>query len=78
MIVIKQQNITHPRTWINDYFIKNPQKNIPLALFWGTITVIVVYIMINLVYLYILPIDVMSQSKLVAADTAKSFLGNFD
>jgi APA family basic amino acid/polyamine antiporter len=57
--------------------VKNPQKNIPLGLFWGTITVIVVYILINLVYLYILPIDVMSKSKLVAADTAKSFLGNF-
>ncbi|MEQ8222843.1 MAG: amino acid permease, partial [Candidatus Eremiobacterota bacterium] len=40
--------------------VKNPQKNIPLALFWGTITVIVIYIMINLAYLYILPIDVMS------------------
>ena len=57
--------------------VKNPQKNIPLGLFWGTITVIIVYIMINLVYLYILPIDVMSKSKLVAADTAKSFMGNF-
>jgi amino acid transporter len=78
MIVIKQQNITHPRTWINDYFIKNPQKNIPLALFWGTITVIVVYIMINLVYLYILPIDVMSQSKLPRKDFAVSAATNFD
>jgi len=57
--------------------VKNPQKNIPLALFWGTLTVMGVYILINLVYLYILPVDVMSQSKLVAADTAKAFLGNF-
>ncbi len=56
--------------------VKNPQKNIPLALFYGTLTVIVIYIMINLAYLYILPVDIMSKSKLVAADTAKSFLGD--
>jgi len=57
--------------------VKNPQRNIPLGLFWGTLTVIIVYMLINLAYLYILPIDVMSGSTLVAADAAQKFLGNF-
>jgi len=57
--------------------VKNPRRNIPLGLFWGTIIVIAVYLLINLVYLYILPIDQMAKSTLVAADVAKTFLGNF-
>jgi APA family basic amino acid/polyamine antiporter len=57
--------------------VKNPQRNIPLGLFWGTLTVIAVYVLINVVYIYILPIDVMSKSSLVAADAARAFLGNF-
>ena len=55
--------------------VKNPQRNIPLALFWGTVIVIAVYMLINLAYLYILPIDAMAQSKLVASDVAQKILG---
>lgn len=56
--------------------VKQPQRNIPLGLFWGTIIVITVYFLINLAYLYILPIDQMAQSTLVAADAAKAIMGN--
>jgi APA family basic amino acid/polyamine antiporter len=56
--------------------VKQPQRNIPLGLFWGTIIVIAVYFLINLAYLYILPIDIMAQSTLVAADAAKAVMGN--
>jgi APA family basic amino acid/polyamine antiporter len=56
--------------------VKQPQRNIPLGLFWGTIIVIAVYFLINLAYLYILPIDKMAQSTLVAADAAKAVMGN--
>lgn len=55
--------------------VKNPRRNIPLGLFIGTAIVIVVYLLINLVYLYILPIDEMVNSKLVASDAAEKFLG---
>jgi APA family basic amino acid/polyamine antiporter len=48
--------------------IKEPQKNIPRALFLGTAAVIVIYVLTNLAYLYILPIREMASSKLVAAD----------
>jgi APA family basic amino acid/polyamine antiporter len=67
--------------WINITYvageIKEPQRTIPRALFLGTAIVITVYVLTNLAYLYVLPIDVMAQSKLVAADVAESFLGRY-
>ncbi|MGA2297921.1 MAG: amino acid permease [FCB group bacterium] len=55
--------------------VKNPRRNIPLGLIIGTSIVIVVYVLINLAYLYILPVDKMSGSQLVASDVAKMVLG---
>ncbi|HEY2580407.1 MAG TPA: amino acid permease [Mucilaginibacter sp.] len=37
--------------------IKSPKRNIPLSLAFGMLTIISIYILLNLVYLYILPID---------------------
>ena len=37
--------------------IKNPKKNIPLALYVGVIIVIVLYLAINFVFIYVMPID---------------------
>jgi APA family basic amino acid/polyamine antiporter len=37
--------------------VKNPQKNIPLALGIGTATVIILYLMVNAAYIYIMPVD---------------------
>jgi basic amino acid/polyamine antiporter, APA family len=58
--------------WANLTFIggevKDPQRNIPRALFIGTVAVIVIYVLINLAYLYILPIGEIASSRLVAAD----------
>ncbi|MET1054870.1 MAG: amino acid permease [Pedobacter sp.] len=36
--------------------VKNPQKNIPLALGIGTGTVIILYLMVNAAYIYIMPV----------------------
>lgn len=55
--------------------IQRPQRNIPLGLFWGTTIVVGVYVLINLAYLYVLPIEKMSQSQLVAADAAQKLFG---
>ncbi len=55
--------------------VKSPQKNIPIALIAGTAIVILVYILINLAYLYVLPINEMAGSKLVAADMADRAIG---
>jgi len=51
--------------------VKQPQRNIPLGLFWGMLAVTGVYLLINVAYAYVLPIDQMAQSKLVAADVAE-------
>ena len=55
--------------------IRNPQRAIPRALFSGTLFVVLVYIAINMAYLYILPIEEMARSNLVAADVARRALG---
>lgn len=55
--------------------IRNPQRNIPLALVTGTVVVIVTYVLINCAYLYVLPLDQMAQSSLVAADVARVAMG---
>jgi APA family basic amino acid/polyamine antiporter len=51
--------------------VKEPQRNIPLGLLWGMLIVTAIYLLINLAYAYVLPIDAMAQSKLVAADVAE-------
>jgi len=55
--------------------IKNPQYNVPRALLWGTVIVVAVYVLINLAFLYVLPIDIMSKSPLVAASAANVIFG---
>ncbi|MCX6890077.1 MAG: amino acid permease [Verrucomicrobia bacterium] len=51
--------------------VKQPQRNIPLGLLWGMLIVTGIYIVMNVAYAYVLPIDQMAQSKLVAADVAE-------
>lgn len=57
--------------------VQHPQKNIPRALVLGTLATIVIYMLTNLAYLYILPIEEMAKSKLVAADVMQRVLGHF-
>ncbi len=55
--------------------VKNPQRNLPRAIILGTIAIIVIYLMTNVAYLYVNPIDKVAQSKLVAADTMLALFG---
>jgi APA family basic amino acid/polyamine antiporter len=55
--------------------IKNPKRNVPLALMYGTLIVILVYVAINVAYLYILPVKEMANSPLVAATAAENIFG---
>jgi basic amino acid/polyamine antiporter, APA family len=41
--------------------IKEPQRNLPIALSVGTLLVIGLYLLLNTVYLYVLPIDALAQ-----------------
>jgi basic amino acid/polyamine antiporter, APA family len=55
--------------------IKNPQRTIPQALFIAMGIVIAVYVLMNLAYLYVMPVPQMALSKLVAADVARLTMG---
>jgi APA family basic amino acid/polyamine antiporter len=37
--------------------IKNPKRNLPRALALGTILIIIAYVLLNIVYMYVMPID---------------------
>lgn len=55
--------------------VENPRKNLPRALIIGTSGIIVIYLLANLAYLAVLPVDEIRNSKLVAADVADKLMG---
>ncbi len=60
--------------------IKNPNRNIPLALICGVSFVMAVYLLINFTYLYIMPVDELIQvhqakNTIAAVAVVKKFLG---
>lgn len=69
-------------TWNNITFIagevKHPQKNIPRALIYGVILVVALYLLMNTVYLGVLPFsDIQTAPQdIVAAKTMDAILGN--
>jgi len=52
-----------------------PQRTIPRALLLGTVIVTAAYLMMNTVYLWVLPMDAVAGSTRVAADLADRLLG---
>ena len=55
--------------------IKDPRRNIPRALLIGTGAVMGIYLLANIAYLAMFPIDQIRTSPLVAADTMSRILG---
>jgi amino acid transporter len=55
--------------------IKDPRRNIPRALLIGTGLVIAIYLLANVAYVAMFPIEYIRSSKLVAADTASKIIG---
>jgi APA family basic amino acid/polyamine antiporter len=55
--------------------IKNPQRNVPKALLYGTFITMIVYVLINVAYLYVLPIGEIAKSPLVAASAVEKIFG---
>lgn len=56
--------------------VKNPQKNIPKSLLLGVFVCVAVYVLVNQAYLYVLPVEKVATSSLVAADAIGVALGN--
>ncbi|MEY3701709.1 MAG: hypothetical protein RI891_1001, partial [Gemmatimonadota bacterium] len=55
--------------------VRDPQRNLPRSLIGGTLLVILIYLLANLAYLAVLPIEEIRVSKLVAADVAQRVIG---
>ncbi|MEO6695947.1 MAG: amino acid permease [Ignavibacteria bacterium] len=61
--------------------VKNPKRNIPLALFIGVGTVMAIYLLTNFVYLYVMPVsEIMEiagrENTIIAVEVMRKFLGN--
>jgi amino acid transporter len=54
---------------------RNPSRTVPLALLLGLLAVGSLYVATNAAYLYVLPLDVMARSPLVAADAVQRIAG---
>ena len=55
--------------------IKNPQKNLPLSLIGGTLTVIAIYLLANAAYFHVLKPEEVAGATRVAADMMRKILG---
>jgi amino acid transporter len=55
--------------------VRDPQRNLPRALILGTAAVVAIYLAVNLAYLYLMPIEQIRNSPLVAADAAQRIVG---
>src|SRR5260221_559624 len=61
--------------------IKNAQRNLPLALVFGVLAIMAIYLGVNFTYLYVMPIDLLvdnqhSQNTIAAVVVVKHILGN--
>ena len=55
--------------------VKDPQRNLPRAIVFGTLAIIAIYLLVNAAYLYVLPVEALGRSPLVAADVMQSLFG---
>ena len=55
--------------------VKDPERNMPRALLGGVAIIVVIYLLVNLAYLWVMRVDEMAASALVARDTALRIFG---
>src|SRR6185503_6284707 len=55
--------------------VKDPERNLPRVLIYGTLIIIGLYLLANLAYLAVLPVEQIRHSRLVAADVADKLIG---
>jgi len=56
--------------------IKHPEKNITKSLFIGLFACMIIYVLATIAYMYVLPIDEMARSQLVASDAISKIMGS--
>ena len=55
--------------------IKNPQRNLPRTLIISVVSIIGIYLLVNLLYIYVVPYEQLKTSTLPASDAARTFFG---
>jgi amino acid transporter len=55
--------------------VKDPRRNLPRAIIGGTVAVMAIYVLANIGYMAVLPIEEIRTSRLVAADVAERIIG---
>lgn len=55
--------------------LRNPARDIPRSMFGGVLSVAVIYLLVNVGFLYVLPLDKMAGQPLVAATAANEIFG---
>ncbi|MGH9657683.1 MAG: APC family permease [Bryobacteraceae bacterium] len=55
--------------------VTEPRKNLPRAIIGGTLAVMAIYVLANIGYMAVLPIEEIRTSRLVAADVAEKIIG---
>lgn len=55
--------------------VRDPERTLPRALLVGTVAIVLIYLVVNAAYLYLMPVSALSRSPLVAADAAELVLG---
>ncbi len=56
--------------------IKKPEKNVPRALFWGTLIVACLYVLLNFIFLYTTPVAMISGKQDFANSVAQRIVGS--
>jgi amino acid transporter len=51
--------------------VRNPGRTLPMALIIGTFGILVIYLLLNLAYIYLVPLPQMAKSPLIAATAAE-------
>ena len=57
--------------------VKEPERNIPRSMFGGVVTVIVIYLLLNVAFLRVVPLGSIAGSKLAAGVVAQSLFGPY-
>ncbi len=55
--------------------LRNPARDIPRSMFGGVLSVAIIYLLVNVGFLYVLPLDRMAGQPLVAATAANEIFG---
>jgi len=56
--------------------MRDPQRTLPFGLIWGTVIVMVLYALINLVYFVALPLDAIAETPRIGETAAAALFGN--